>query len=178
MDLQPRDERSVELKARVLGRAPDQHDGPVLDVREQRILLRLVPPGDLIDEQQRPPTDVAALLGPGDDRPQLLDAVRDRVELLDLGIDRAGHAQSDRRLAGTRRAPEDHRMGRAGLKGDAQGRVGRGQLRLAHDLVQCPRAHPFGQGSMAKTHRGAEGQLIIHSVHGTCAPADTAKNPP
>src|SRR4030042_2712294 len=39
-----------DLEGRVLGGRPEQGDGPFLDGRQQRVLLRLVPPVDLVDE--------------------------------------------------------------------------------------------------------------------------------
>ena len=42
---------SVHLERRILGRRPDQGYGPVLGVWQHRVLLRLVPAVDLVDEQ-------------------------------------------------------------------------------------------------------------------------------
>jgi hypothetical protein len=50
-DAQPRQEGRVHLEIGVLGRRPDERDGPILDVGEQRVLLGLVEPVDLVDEQ-------------------------------------------------------------------------------------------------------------------------------
>ena len=51
--LAPGEERCVHREARVLGRRPDEDDRPVLDVRQERVLLRLVEPMDLVDEDDR-----------------------------------------------------------------------------------------------------------------------------
>ena len=45
-----RQERRVDLVVRVLGRGADEGDRPVLDVRQQRVLLALVEPMQLVDE--------------------------------------------------------------------------------------------------------------------------------
>jgi hypothetical protein len=39
------------LKRRILGGRADQGDGPLLDVREKRVLLRLVEVMDLVNEE-------------------------------------------------------------------------------------------------------------------------------
>ena len=52
-DAHPRQERGVDLEVRVLGRRADEGDGPVLDVRQQGVLLGLVEAVDLVEEQQR-----------------------------------------------------------------------------------------------------------------------------
>ena len=55
VDLQPREQRRVDLEVRVLGRRADQRHEPVLDARQQRVLLRLVEAVDLVEKQDRPP---------------------------------------------------------------------------------------------------------------------------
>ena len=53
VDPHPRQERRVDLVVRVLGRRADQRDRAVLDVRQQRVLLALVEPMQLVDEGDR-----------------------------------------------------------------------------------------------------------------------------
>ena len=55
VDLCARQECRVDLEVRVLRRRADQGQQPVLDTRQQRILLGLVEPVDLVEEQDRPP---------------------------------------------------------------------------------------------------------------------------
>ena len=52
-DPRPGDQRANDLKERILGGRTDEGDGAVLDVREQGVLLGLVPAVDLIHEQDR-----------------------------------------------------------------------------------------------------------------------------
>jgi hypothetical protein len=63
-----REQRRDDLERGVLGRGPDQDDGAVLDVRKERVLLRLVEAMDLVDEEDRAATPDAdgspALLPP------------------------------------------------------------------------------------------------------------------
>ena len=51
VDAEAGEKRRVELVVRVLGGRPDEHDRPVLDVRQERVLLCLVEPMQLVDEQ-------------------------------------------------------------------------------------------------------------------------------
>ena len=53
-DARPREQRRVHLERRVLGRRADEHDRARLDVRQERVLLRLVEAVDLVDEEDRP----------------------------------------------------------------------------------------------------------------------------
>ena len=53
-DAHPRQEGGVDLEVRVLGRRPDQRDRPVLDVRQQGVLLGLVEAMDLVEEEDGP----------------------------------------------------------------------------------------------------------------------------
>ena len=53
VDLRAREQRGVHLEVRVLGRRADQRDEPLLDARQQRVLLRLVEAVDLVEEQDR-----------------------------------------------------------------------------------------------------------------------------
>src|SRR3546814_11033240 len=46
-----RQQRGIELEARVFGGGPDEHDIAMFDMRQERILLGLVETVHLIDEQ-------------------------------------------------------------------------------------------------------------------------------
>ena len=46
-----RQERTVDLEARILGRGADQRDRAVLGGRQEAVLLRLVEPVDLVHEE-------------------------------------------------------------------------------------------------------------------------------
>ena len=66
-DAHPREQRGVHLEVRVLRRRADERDRAVLDVGEQRVLLRLVEPMDLVEEQHRArPVQGEPVLGLGD----------------------------------------------------------------------------------------------------------------
>ena len=76
---QARQQRRVDLEIGVLGGRADQRDRAVLDLRQQRVLLRLVEAVDLVEEQHRRP---AALVDPlarrGDHGAHVGDAAHDR----------------------------------------------------------------------------------------------------
>ena len=70
------EQRRGEREEGVLGRRADQHDQPLLDVREQRVLLGAVEAVHLVEEEDRPPSllaepltgalhDLAHVLHPG-----------------------------------------------------------------------------------------------------------------
>src|SRR5439155_17366560 len=54
VDLAARKQGRVDLEIRVLRRRADQRDRSLLDRREERILLCLVEPVDLVQEEDRP----------------------------------------------------------------------------------------------------------------------------
>ena len=69
-----RQERGVHLEIRVLRGRADERDRAVLDMREERVLLRLVEAVDLVDEQDRAlAVEREPLLGLGDAAPNLGD---------------------------------------------------------------------------------------------------------
>ena len=56
------DQRLVDLEVGVLGGRADQDDRAVLDPRQQRVLLRLVPAVHLVDEEDGALAELAAAL--------------------------------------------------------------------------------------------------------------------
>ena len=69
--------------------APIEHDDPVLDRVQQRVLLRLAEPVDLVDEQDRALPEKAEAVGRRrDGRAQLGDAAGDRADLLEVRLRR------------------------------------------------------------------------------------------
>jgi hypothetical protein len=67
VDLRAREEGRVDLEVRVLGRRADQRQRPLLDRRQERVLLRLVEAVDLVEEEDRPPPMRAEALPRGRD---------------------------------------------------------------------------------------------------------------
>ena len=135
-------ERRVDLEERVLGRRADEHDDAVLDRVQQRVLLRLAEPVDLVDEQDRALRRQAETVGGRrDGRAQLGDAAGDRADLLEVRLRRARDDARQRRLAGAGRAVEDQREERVRLDRATQPRALADDLSLADELVERPRTH-------------------------------------
>ena len=140
------EERAVDLERRVLGGGADQHDGALLDVGQEGVLLRPVEAVDLVHEQDRALAAPAALgLRLGHHLADLLHARHHRRERHEAGARHVGQEPRQRGLAGAGRAPEDHGVELALLEGPAQRLARRGQLRLADDLVEGLRAHAVGE---------------------------------
>jgi hypothetical protein len=92
----PREQRRDQREVRVLRRRADHRHRPLLDRRQEDVLLRLGPPVDLVDEQHRPEQAVLGLL---DHLASVRHARGDRRELHELGADRVGEQVRERRLA-------------------------------------------------------------------------------
>jgi hypothetical protein len=119
-------------------------------VREERVLLRLAVPVDLVEEDDRGP----ALQGGGaprvlDDTTQGRDAVGRGVEGGEARPDRLREEPPDRGLPGSGRSPQDA-GGEAAALDQAALRGARSEDGvLADDLVERPRPHPVGEGAHA-----------------------------
>jgi hypothetical protein len=147
VDLAARQQRRVDLEVRVLGRRPDERHEPLLDRRQQRVLLGLVEAVDLVEEEDGRLGQLAAVLGALEDLAHLRAPGLDRAELLQGGMGRGGHDPRQRRLARARRPVEDHRVRAALLDGRAQGRALREQVLLPDELVERAWPQPGRQRS-------------------------------
>ena len=129
--------------------SPDSTDG------QQRVLLGLVEPVHLVEEQDRALAPLAeAVLGPGRGLAHVLHRGGHRGELLE-GLRRgAGDELGDRGLAGARRPPEDHRRQPVGLDQRPQRAAGAEQVLLADDVVERGRAQ-------ARRQRGLADQAVL-----------------
>ena len=126
--------------------APTRMIVPAFDVRQKRVLLRLVEAVDLVDEEHRPPPALAArALGGGDDLLDLLDAGRHGAERDEVGAGERREQSRQRRLARARRAPEDQRMQRAVIERLCERPAGAEEVILSDELVERARPHPLGQ---------------------------------
>ena len=106
----PRQERADHPERRVLGGGPDQGHGPGLDVRQERVLLGLREPVDLVDEQHGPPPVlIAAGGGLGHRLADVLDPGVDRRQGHQVCADRLGDQARQGGLSGPRWAPQQER---------------------------------------------------------------------
>ena len=140
-----RQQRRVDLERRVLGGRADEGQESRLDMRQEGVLLALVEAVDLVDEDDRRPARAARRLRPLDRLADVLDAAEHRRHGDELGVEGVGHEARQRRLAGARRTPEDHRVQPPGLEGDAQRLARAEQVALADHLVERLRPQPFGE---------------------------------
>ena len=142
----PGQQRADHRERRVLGGRADEGHPAVLHRGQQGVLLRLVEPVHLVDEQHGLRAGQAELpAGRLDRRPDVLDPGGDRGQ---LGEPAAGHLADhvgQRGLPGARRAPQQHGHARVVLGQLAQRGARAGQVGLADHLVQGVRAHPHGQ---------------------------------
>ncbi len=151
-----REQRAVDLERGVLGRGADQRHEPLLDRRQQRVLLGLVEAVDLVEEQHRlRAAGVAAVGGALDHRAHLRAPGRDRAQLLERRPRALGDDPRERRLARSRRPVEHHRVRVALLDRGAQRRAVGEQVRLADELLEGARAHAHGQRAALRAVRAS-----------------------
>ena len=119
---QAREQGAVDLERGVLGGGADQRQQALLHGRQQRVLLGLVEAVDLVEEQHRPAASGSAPVGRAlDHRTDLRAPGLHRAELLEGAAGALGDDPREGRLAGSRRAVEEHRVGLAVLDRRAQG---------------------------------------------------------
>jgi len=152
-----RQQRAGELEARVLRGRADQGDDPVLDPREEGVLLGSVEAVDLVTEEDRaPPFVLEPLFRRLDDLADPRHAFGDGGKRLEVAVGVVGDDARQRGLAGPRRAPEDARGHVAAADQLAERLAGAEQLLLAEELVQVPRTHA-GRERLGRA--GEEGRL-------------------
>ncbi len=112
---------------------------------QEGVLLGLVEPVYLVDEQDGGPAGAAGGLCARHRLPDVLDAAQHRRDGEELRVEGLGHQAREGGLPGTGRAPEDHRVRAPCLEGDAQRLARAEQVFLPDDFVQAARAHALGQ---------------------------------
>jgi hypothetical protein len=141
--LHARHERRVHLEVRVLRGRAHECDQPLLDGRQERVLLCLVEAVDLVEEEDRALTAGAqAVFRPLEHVAHLLLARVHGRGLLERGAGVAREHARKRRLARARRAVQDHRVRPSLLDRGPKGRPLAEQVVLADELVERLRAHP------------------------------------
>ena len=154
-----RDQRADDIEIGVLGRRANQRDHTRLHVRQQRVLLGLVPAVHFIDEQDRalvvhPP----AFLRLTDHPAQLGHPRQDRRDGLEVGPGVRGDHLGQRGLAGAGRAKEDDRRKQAvGFDRPPQQPPRPDDMLLPDELIQRARAH-------ARRQRRFVFHPVIHRV--------------
>ena len=152
-DLGTGDQRAVDREEGVLRGRPDQAYCPALDIGEQGILLRLVEPVDLVDEEQCAPPVPSLDGGSPDGLADIGHRSLDAAQLDEAALGAGGNEAGQACLPRPGRAIEDDRGEAVGLNGATK------ELSLAEDmgltgvLLQRPRTH-------ARRKRGVGRQRI------------------
>ena len=142
-----RDEGPVDREVGVLRRGSDQHHRAVLDPGQQSVLLGLVEPVYLVDEQGGPVVvEAAPVLGLLHGPAYIGDPGEDGVDGGEVGLGRVGDDVGQRRLAGAGGPVEDQGGELVGLDGPSQEAARTQDVVLAHELVEGARPQPGGQG--------------------------------
>ena len=105
-----RQQRGVQLERGVLGGRTDEHDGAALDMRQERILLRLVEAVHLVDEQHGAAALGETVRGLGQHLSHVGQAGKHGGDRAEIGVGVLRQQQRKRGLAAARRTPQDHRM--------------------------------------------------------------------
>jgi len=148
----PRQQRGVDRERRILSRRADQHEQSVFDVRQERVLLRLVEAMNLVDEHERAlPSSRPARLGGRDRVANLRNARQHCRERLEREARVLRDQLRERRLAGARRAPQQKRSSLAALDRATQRAAFADDLLLTQILLQRLRPHAFGERHVARS---------------------------
>ncbi len=141
----PREQRRDDLERRILGRRADQRDQPALDVRQKRVLLRAIPSMDLVDENHGALAGLEIVARCLDRVAQIGDARCHRRKLAKHRARLFREHYRERRLAGARRTPQDHRMQHVRRDHLAEELSRTQQMLLADNFVERARPHPIRQ---------------------------------
>ena len=137
-------------------RRPDQPDDAALHVRQKNVLLRLIEPVNLIDEQDGGLPRILQAIGRQRQDPSHFRHVRFNAAQPFEFIPRAGgNDLSEGSFARAWGAVEDERLDPVSLYGPAQELARTQDVRLAHKVIEAARAHAGGQRSL----RGGLGRL-------------------
>ena len=110
---------------------------------QERVLLGLVEPMDLVEEEDRPLlVERETVLGLGDRRPDVGDAAHHRRQRHEMGADLLGEEAGEARLAGARRTPQQGRGEVAPGDAPAERAALADEVLLADELLEAARPHP------------------------------------
>ena len=138
-------ECTVQFKARILGRRPDQRHHTAFDERQEAVLLGPVEAVDFVNEEQRALAHLAARFGPVESRAKLFHAGEDRADCLEFQPRSLGQQAGDGGLSRSWRSPENDRGQPLGEQHPGQRAFRPDQVVLAHHLNQRFRAQPVSQ---------------------------------
>ncbi len=136
-DLRAGNQRGIDVEGRVMGCRADQAHRALLDIRQQHILLGLVKPVQLINEQDRPAAGLGEAVRRRRGNPsQIGDGRPDTAETLEMAAGGAGDDFCQRGLTGPRRTVQQDGTDPVRLDRAPQKLTGFQQMRLADKFVQ------------------------------------------
>ena len=165
-----RQQRGVDLEERVLGGGPDEHQQSGLHRRQEGVLLGLVEPMDLVEEQDG--AHIAFTQTGFRRSHQFPDVLHAGVDGREFSKLLSGHPRDEpgqRRLTRSRRTPEDHRRQAVGLDQSPQGTSRAQKVLLTDDVVQPGRPQAVSQRRPASQAFGRRAGEEI-SGHGRTVP--------
>ena len=159
-DARAGDERSHDIKRRVLRRRADERDGAVLDVGQHVVLLRAVEAVQLVDEEDGlDAARRAPLPRVGDHAPDVRDPGVDGREGLEVALRAPRDDGGERGLAGAGRPPQHERGRLVALDHPAQRAPRADDLLLPHEVVEVP-------GALARGERGGAARRVADRALG------------
>ena len=155
------EERAVDAEERVLGgRADEAHDA-VLDLRQKDVLLGLVEPVDLVDEEDRLGVGAAGG-GGGHDAADVGDVALDTAEALEFCLGRSRDHLGEGGFSGARRAEQNERGDPVGFDRAAEELARPENVLLAGVFLERARAHAGGQRRIRGDLRNSDWKKFIH----------------
>src|SRR5690606_29459713 len=142
-------------------------DRSVFHHRQEAVLLGPVEAMDLVDEEQRSPAVAAPGAGGVKQLPQILDAGVDRRGLFEVQPAFLAQQPGDRRLAGTRRPPQDDGSEPALRQHPGNDAIRPYEMILPHYLGQPPRAQAIRQRARGVTVEAGSFEQRTHGDNRT-----------
>src|SRR5882762_11599450 len=147
----PRKQRRDYFKRRILRRRAYQNNVAGFDVRQERVLLRLVESMHLIDEHDRSPPGPPRMFRRGHHVLDFLDPRQHRAKRYKFRMRHSRNQSRQRRLPASRRPPQNHRADIVPLDLRAQGLSRPKQRLLSGKLIQRFWTHPLRQRLRRRT---------------------------
>jgi hypothetical protein len=158
--LRAAEQRGVEFERRVFGGGTHQRHRPILDIRQEAVLLRAIEAVDLVDEEQRALAQPGMVTRLGENLLEVGDARENRRDRRKAQPDGLGEQPRDRGFAGARRPPEDHGRQPARRDHPTNRALRAGEMVLADHLIQRARAQPVGERGVSGRKRfGGSGRI-------------------
>ena len=138
VNLQPAEQGAIEFKGGIFGGGPEQQQGAALQHRQENVLLGLIKPVNLVEEQHRRLAGRLIRLGPAENFAEFFGAGGGGRQRLEISLPGPGDNLGQTGFATAGRAPEQQGMGT--FQRQPQGLARAGKRFLAHHLIQGLRA--------------------------------------